>query len=135
MLNAFSDLLCSKLCWHNRLVPNPKFDYWIFVRYVVFLVTSLAGWFGMVRVTCMNIPAYLYAITHTTHAHKHTRMHVHTSHIHTHVCTHTHTRAHTQTHTRVHTHTYAQTHTQYNIIITIIILSTLDVLSRQLANG
>ena len=21
MLNAFSDLLCSKLCWHNRLVP------------------------------------------------------------------------------------------------------------------
>ena len=23
MLNAFSDLLCSKLCWHNRLVPRP----------------------------------------------------------------------------------------------------------------
>ena len=22
MLNAFSDLLCSKLCWHNRLVPS-----------------------------------------------------------------------------------------------------------------
>ena len=22
MLNAFVDLLCSKLCWHNRLVPN-----------------------------------------------------------------------------------------------------------------
>ena len=22
MLNAFSDLLCSKLCWHNRLVPH-----------------------------------------------------------------------------------------------------------------
>ena len=22
MLNAFSDLLCSKLCWHNRLVPT-----------------------------------------------------------------------------------------------------------------
>ena len=22
MLNAFIDLLCSKLCWHNRLVPN-----------------------------------------------------------------------------------------------------------------
>ena len=22
MLNAFSDLLCSKLCWHNWLVPN-----------------------------------------------------------------------------------------------------------------
>ena len=22
MLNAFSDLLCSKLCWHNRLIPN-----------------------------------------------------------------------------------------------------------------
>ena len=22
MLNAFSDLLCSKLCWHNRLVPK-----------------------------------------------------------------------------------------------------------------
>ena len=22
MLNAFSDLLCLKLCWHNRLVPN-----------------------------------------------------------------------------------------------------------------
>ena len=21
MLNAFSDLLCSKLCWHNRRVP------------------------------------------------------------------------------------------------------------------
>ena len=21
-LNAFSDLLCLKLCWHNRLVPN-----------------------------------------------------------------------------------------------------------------
>ena len=21
MLNAFSDLLCPKLCWHNRLVP------------------------------------------------------------------------------------------------------------------
>ena len=24
MLNAFSDLLCSKLCWHNRLVPSYK---------------------------------------------------------------------------------------------------------------
>ena len=24
MLNAFSDLLCSKLCWHNRLVPTHK---------------------------------------------------------------------------------------------------------------
>ena len=23
MLNAFSDLLCSKLCWHNWLVPTP----------------------------------------------------------------------------------------------------------------
>ena len=23
MLNAFSDLLCSKLCWHNRLIPSP----------------------------------------------------------------------------------------------------------------
>ena len=22
MLNAFSNLLCSKLCWHNRLVPT-----------------------------------------------------------------------------------------------------------------
>ena len=22
MLNAFSHLLCSKLCWHNRLVPK-----------------------------------------------------------------------------------------------------------------
>ena len=22
MLDAFSYLLCSKLCWHNRLVPN-----------------------------------------------------------------------------------------------------------------
>ena len=22
MLNAFSDLLCSKLCWHNQLVPS-----------------------------------------------------------------------------------------------------------------
>ena len=22
MLNAFSDLFCSKLCWHNWLVPN-----------------------------------------------------------------------------------------------------------------
>ena len=22
MLNAFSDLLCSKLCWHNQLVPT-----------------------------------------------------------------------------------------------------------------
>ena len=22
MLDAFSDLLCSKLCWHNRLVPS-----------------------------------------------------------------------------------------------------------------
>ena len=22
MLNAFSDLLCSKLCWHNWLVPS-----------------------------------------------------------------------------------------------------------------
>ena len=21
MLNAFSDLICSLLCWHNRLVP------------------------------------------------------------------------------------------------------------------
>ena len=21
MLNAFSDLLCSKVCWHNQLVP------------------------------------------------------------------------------------------------------------------
>ena len=24
MLNAFSHLLCSKLCWHNRLVPNQQ---------------------------------------------------------------------------------------------------------------
>ena len=23
ILNAFSDLLCLKLCWHNWLVPNP----------------------------------------------------------------------------------------------------------------
>ena len=22
MLNAFSDLLCSELCWHNRLGPS-----------------------------------------------------------------------------------------------------------------
>ena len=22
MLNAFSDLLCLKLCWHNQLVPT-----------------------------------------------------------------------------------------------------------------
>ena len=22
MLNAFSDLLCTKLCWHNQLVPR-----------------------------------------------------------------------------------------------------------------
>ena len=22
LINAFSDLLCSKLCWHNRLVPT-----------------------------------------------------------------------------------------------------------------
>ena len=22
MLNAFNDLLCSKLCWHNRWIPN-----------------------------------------------------------------------------------------------------------------
>ena len=29
MLNAFVDLLCSKLCWHNRLVPThgPTFNY------------------------------------------------------------------------------------------------------------
>ena len=25
MLDAFSDLLCSKLCWHNR--PGPKLNY------------------------------------------------------------------------------------------------------------
>ena len=24
MLNAFSDLLCSKLCWHNQLVQIPN---------------------------------------------------------------------------------------------------------------
>ena len=24
-LNVFSDLLCSKLCWHNRLVPTDSF--------------------------------------------------------------------------------------------------------------
>ena len=24
MLNAFSDLLCSNLCWHNRLVPTSE---------------------------------------------------------------------------------------------------------------
>ena len=26
MLNAYSDLLCSKLCWHNGLVPNCQKD-------------------------------------------------------------------------------------------------------------
>ena len=25
MLNAFSDLLCLKLCWHNRLVPSHNY--------------------------------------------------------------------------------------------------------------
>ena len=25
MLNAFNDLLCLKLCWHNRLVPTHLF--------------------------------------------------------------------------------------------------------------
>ena len=25
MLNAFSDLLCSKLCWHN--MPGPSYIY------------------------------------------------------------------------------------------------------------
>ena len=25
MLNAFTDLLCSKLCWHNWMVPNPYY--------------------------------------------------------------------------------------------------------------
>ena len=31
MLNAFSDLLCSKLYWHNRLVPTPPmaFTVWL----------------------------------------------------------------------------------------------------------
>ena len=24
MLNAFATLLCSKLCWHNRLKPNQR---------------------------------------------------------------------------------------------------------------
>ena len=24
ILNAFSDLLCSKLCWHNWLVPSDR---------------------------------------------------------------------------------------------------------------
>ena len=32
MLNAFSDLLCSKLCWHNRLVPS---------KYIPFIITDL----------------------------------------------------------------------------------------------
>ena len=27
MLNAFSDLLCLKLCWHNRLVPSDNMSY------------------------------------------------------------------------------------------------------------
>ena len=27
MLNAFSDLLCSKLCWHNRLVPTESIKH------------------------------------------------------------------------------------------------------------
>ena len=38
MLNAFSDLLCSKLCWHNRLIPSyiatlrPQLNVWISYR-------------------------------------------------------------------------------------------------------
>ena len=27
MLNAFIDLLCSKLCWQNRLVPRHSYLY------------------------------------------------------------------------------------------------------------
>ena len=26
MRNAFSGLLCSKSCWHNRMVPNSDHD-------------------------------------------------------------------------------------------------------------
>ena len=42
MLNAFSDPLCSKLCWHNRQVPtnNPK---------------SIHAMIGTEKVLCMMV--------------------------------------------------------------------------------
>ena len=29
MLDAFKDLLCSKLCWYNRPTPNPNINVFI----------------------------------------------------------------------------------------------------------
>ena len=42
MLNAFNHLLCSKLCWHNRLVPTSPFLHdgcfcFAYIRYSSFL--------------------------------------------------------------------------------------------------
>ena len=76
------------------LFQDPKFDYCMFVHYVVFLVTSLAGWFGIVSVTYMYCIQTQILLMHTsTHAQTHTCMHA---------CRHAHTRTHTHTHTHTH---------------------------------
>ena len=35
MLDPFSDLLCSKLCWHNRLVPSVDMYMCLLNNYIV----------------------------------------------------------------------------------------------------
>ena len=39
MLNAFSDLLCSKLCWHNRLVPN--YNTYILYQFIHYFILGI----------------------------------------------------------------------------------------------
>ena len=51
MLNGFSYLLCSKLCWHNRLVPNHR----LHCRYVHTTKTQL-GKCLPIRATIQSYP-------------------------------------------------------------------------------
>jgi hypothetical protein len=58
---------------------------------------------------CMYVTLLIYelSLSHTQHAHSHTRTHAHT---HTRTHAHTHTRTHAHTHTRTHAHTHTRTH-------------------------
>ena len=42
MLYAFQPLLCLKLCWHNRLKPNPK-GFWSYINSKIKVNTGIAS--------------------------------------------------------------------------------------------
>ena len=58
MLNAFSDLLCSKLCWHNRLVPNHDVASWseFYFNFLFMLLKLLSSFTYVSTLTQVHYP-------------------------------------------------------------------------------